>query len=330
MGRIRNRIVNTLGIAPRTAKTAWRTTIDTTKSALNLVLDPFIGLWKTWSDIKQAIHKSFTEWRWYQKLRKVPTSLALSPFMAVEWVAETLRWTWVNACSSVRDIIWNTLTNEWTAIKMMWKWEKFDFSTEKLEFKGISPRNRLAGLFKPKTDIDVERDVLKDKKKDLKEQEKKVKELREKENARIKSEEEKLKKEKENWQSDKQKEEEKLRKEKEIRLNSKKSEEDKYTQTLNQQKESFNKEKEELNKRIAILEQEKKELQSTLKNSENGEKKAETIKLNPKVEKKENINESKEPKVVKLDPKQNWKVEKKPDSKESWNNNETSEFKQAA
>ena len=71
MGRIRNRIVNTLGVAPRTAKTVWRTTIDTTKSALNLVLDPFIGLWKTWSDIKQAIHKSFTEWRWYQKIRNI-------------------------------------------------------------------------------------------------------------------------------------------------------------------------------------------------------------------------------------------------------------------
>lgn len=320
MGRIRNRIVNTLGIAPRTVKTAWRTTIDTTKSALNLALDPFIGLWKTWSDIKQAIHRSFTEWRWYQKLRKVPASLALSPFMAAEWVAETLRWTWVNACSSVRDIIWNTLTNEWTAIKMMWKGEKFDFSTEKLEYKDVSPRNRLAGLFKPKTEIDIERDVLKDKKKDLKEQEKKVKELKEKESARIKSEEDKLKKEKESWLNDKKKEEEKLKKEKENRLNSKKSEEDKYAQTLNQQKESFNKEKEELNKKIAILEQEKKELQSTLKNAENSEKKTDTTK--PKV-KKEGNSENKETTTKKAD--------SKPEKKETWeNNNETVELKEAA
>jgi hypothetical protein len=46
-----------------------------------------------------------------------------------------------------------------------------------LEYKDVSPRNRLAGLFKSKTEIDIERDVLKNKKKDLKEQEKKVKEL---------------------------------------------------------------------------------------------------------------------------------------------------------
>ena len=44
MGRLRNKIANTLGIAPRTVKTAARTTIDTTKSALNVILDPFIGL----------------------------------------------------------------------------------------------------------------------------------------------------------------------------------------------------------------------------------------------------------------------------------------------
>ena len=98
-------------------------------------------------------------------------------------------------------------------IKMVWKGEKFDFTTDKLEYKEVSPRNRLAGLFKPKTEIDVERDVLKNKKKDLQEQEKKVKELKEKENARIKSEEEKLKKDKENWV-----------KEKENRLNERKKE----------------------------------------------------------------------------------------------------------
>jgi len=325
MGRIRNRIVNTLGIAPRTVKTAWRTTIDTTKSALNLVLDPFIGIWKTGADIKKAIHKSCTEWRWYQKLRKVPTSLALTPFMAVEWVAETLRWTGVNACSSVRDIIWNTLSNEGSAIKMMWKGEKFDFTTEKLEYKKVSPRNRLAGLFKPKTEIDVERDVLKNKKKDLQEQEKKVKELKEKESARIKSEEEKLKKDKENWVKEKENRLNERKKERESWQDSKKSEQEKYTQSMKQERESFNKEKEELNKRIAILEQEKKELQSTLKNSENSEKK-----VNPKAEKKENINENKESKTVKLDSKQDWKVEKKTDSKETWNNNEKTELKQAA
>jgi hypothetical protein len=44
MGKLWNRISNTIGIAPRTVKTAARTTMDTTKSALNLVLDPFIGL----------------------------------------------------------------------------------------------------------------------------------------------------------------------------------------------------------------------------------------------------------------------------------------------
>jgi len=317
MGKIRNRVVNTLWIAPRTVKTAWRTTIDATKSALNLVLDPFIGLWRTWSDIKQAIHKSFTEWPWYRKLRKAPTSLALTPFMAIEWVAETLRWTWVNACSSVRDLIWNTLTNEWTAIKMMWKGEKFNFSTEKLEYKKMSPRNRLAGLFKPKTEIDVERDALKDKKKHLEEQEKKVKELGEKENARIKSEKEKLKKEGENLRKQREDMQDERKKERESRQEEKKSEQEKHNQAIKQEREWFNKEKEELNKRIAILEQEKKELQATLKNSESWEdKKVSDIK--PKT-KKEGNNENNET-ITK-------KSESKPEVKETW---DSSENKKAA
>lgn len=47
MGKIRNRIANTLGIAPRTVGTASQAVVDTAKSALNLALDPVIGLGKT-------------------------------------------------------------------------------------------------------------------------------------------------------------------------------------------------------------------------------------------------------------------------------------------
>jgi len=153
MWKFWNRVRNTVGITTRTIWTAWRTTIDTTKAALNVVLDPVIGIGQTAKDIKQAIHSSFTEWPRYRKLRKVPASLISTPFMLAEWVAETLRWTWVNACSSVRDIIWNTLTNEWNAIKMIWKSDDPKlFSIEKTTYKPLSPKNWLANLFKPPKD----------------------------------------------------------------------------------------------------------------------------------------------------------------------------------
>lgn len=289
MGKIRNRIANTLWIAPRTVQTATRTTIDTTKSALNIVLDTFIGLWKTGSDIKKAIHESFTKWPWYHRLRKVPTSLALTPFMAIEWVAETLRWTWVNACSSARDIIWNTLRNEWTAIKMMWKSENFDFSTEKLEYKKVSPKNRLASLFKPKNADDVEKKILKDREKTLK--------------AR----------------------EDKFKKEQEERQTKKKEERESLIDSRKQERERYDKDIEELKKNYSKLEQENKEkdaLIATLKKSNtetnwDKEKKAEIVKLNPKTEKKENNSENKEAKIVKLEPKAEEKVEAKSEPKES-------------
>jgi len=314
MGRLRNRIANTLGIAPRTVKTAARTTMDTTKSALNLVLDPFIGLWKTWLSIKDAIHKSFTEGPRYHRLRKVPTSLALSPLMAIEWVVETLRWTWVNACSSARDIIWNTLTNEGKAIKMMWKSEKFQFSTEKLEYKNISPRNRLAGLFKPKTEVDIEREQFKSREKSIKYAEDK-----------LRKEKEDRKKEREKRRNDIKVEQEKSRKEREDRRNNKKAEQEKSRE-----------EKDELRKTIDILEKRNKELESALKNTkaetaENKWEKAEIIKLNPQTQKIENNSENKEVKVVKLEPKQDGKkeikLEWKPDSKET---SESPELKEAA
>lgn len=287
MGKLRNRIVNTLGIAPRTVKTAARTTIDTTKSALNVVLDPFIGLWKTSVRIKDAIHKSFTEWPWYRKLWKVPTSLALSPLMAVEWVVETLRWTWVNACSSARDIIWNTLTNEWNAIKMIWRWEKFKFTTDKLEYKRLSPRNRLASLFWTKTEAEAEREHIKSKEKELK------------------SQEEKFKKEREDWRNDRKAEQEKSRKEREDWRNSRKAEQEKYFETIKQERESLNKQKDEFNKRISLLEKEKKDLESALKDAkaEANEAKAKVVKFTPSVEKKEVNTEGKTAPIIKVEPK---------------------------
>lgn len=313
MGKLWNRISNTIGIAPRTVKTAARTTMDTTKSALNLVLDPFIGLGKTWLSIKDAIHKSFTEWPWYRKLRKVPTSLALSPLMAVEWVAETLRWTWVNACSSARDIIWNTLTNEWNAIKMMWKSEKYKFTTDKLEYKRLSPRNRLASLFWTKAEAEAEKEYLKKREKDIKDYEEK-----------IKKDKEDWKKERENRRNDRKAEQEKSKKEREDWRNKTKAEQEKAYQSIKQEREAFSKQKEEFNKRISLLEQEKKNLEEALKSakteaSENIDKKANTVKFTPKVEKKEVNDGGKPAEIIKINP--------KPDTK--WTTGEW-EIKQAA
>jgi len=316
MGKLWNRISNTIGIAPRTVKTAARTTMDTTKSALNLVLDPFIGLWKTWLSIKDAIHKSFTEGPRYRKLWKAPASLALSPFMAVEWVAETLRWTWVNACSSVRDIIWNTLTNEWTAIKMMWKWEKFKFTTDKLEYKRLSPRNRLASLFWTKAEEQAQIDYIKTREKTLKSQEDNLN--KERENRKI---------EKEKWLNNTKTEQDKLKAERENRRNERKAEQEKIFQSIKQERETFSKQKEEFNKRISLLEQEKKNLEEALKSakteaSENMDKKTNIVKFTPKVEKKETNDGSKPAEIIKMN--------SKTDTKWTTGANEKAELKQAA
>ena len=145
-----NRLGNTVGVAPRsTVGTGLYTVSDATKTALYWVLDPFEWIGKTASSIKEAVHKAFTEWKWYQKLWKAPASLLASPFMAVEWVAETLWGTWCNLFRNARDTIANPFLNIWQSVKWMWsaRWVG-DFKFERIDNKTeVNPKNRLASLF---------------------------------------------------------------------------------------------------------------------------------------------------------------------------------------
>lgn len=145
-----NRLWNTVCVAPRAVWTWLSTVSDATRTALYWVLDPFEWLGKTAWDIKDAIHKSFTEWKWYQKLWKAPASLVATPFMAVEWVAETLWHTWCNLFRNVRDTIAHPFINVGHSVKWMWSTQKiWDFKLEKIEERSkMSPKNRVASLFK--------------------------------------------------------------------------------------------------------------------------------------------------------------------------------------
>ena len=144
-----NRMWNLFWVVPRTAG-AWIHAIsDTTKTALYWVLDPFEWIWKTATSIKDAVHNAFTNWPWYHRLWKAPASVLASPFMAVEWVAETLRHTSCNLFRNVRDTIANPFINVWHWIKWMWSSQPvWSFSFEKINNKtDVSPKNRLAWLF---------------------------------------------------------------------------------------------------------------------------------------------------------------------------------------
>ena len=145
-----NRLWNTVWVAPRATVWTWLYTIsDATKTALYWVLDPFEWIGKTASSIKEAVHKAFTEWKWYQKLWKAPASLIASPFMAIEWVGETLRHTWCNLFRNARDTIANPFLNVGQSVKWMWsaRWVG-DFKFERIDNKTeVNPKNRLASLF---------------------------------------------------------------------------------------------------------------------------------------------------------------------------------------
>ena len=145
-----NRLWNTVWVAPRATVWTWLYTIsDATKTALYWVLDPFEWIGKTASSIKEAVHKAFTEWKWYQKLWKAPASLIASPLMAVEWVAETLWGTWCNLFRNARDTIANPFLNVGQSVKWMWsaRWVG-DFKFERIDNKTeVNPKNRLASLF---------------------------------------------------------------------------------------------------------------------------------------------------------------------------------------
>ena len=151
MWKVCNRIGNTVGVAPRsTIWTGLYTISDATKTAVYSVLDPIEWIGKTASSIKEAVHNAFTNWKRYHKLRKAPTSLLATPFMAVEWVAETLRHTWCNLFRNARDTIAHPFINVWHWIKRMWSAQSvWDFKFSKIENKpDVSPKNRLASLFK--------------------------------------------------------------------------------------------------------------------------------------------------------------------------------------
>lgn len=146
-----NRLWNTVGVAPRsTVGTGLYTVSDAMKTALYWVLDPVEWIGKTASSIKEAVHKAFTQWKWYQKLWKAPVSLAATPFMAVEWVSETLRHTWCNLFRNVRDTIANPFLNVGKSVKWMWsaRWVG-DFKFERIDNKTkVNPKMWLANLFK--------------------------------------------------------------------------------------------------------------------------------------------------------------------------------------
>ena len=145
MWKFFNRVRNTIGIVPRTVWTWIRWVVDGVKAALNSVLDFWKWLWKTCSDIKQAVHDSFNNWKRYKRLRKIPVSLALFLPMLWEWTVETLRWTWANAVVNTVETVWNTLINEWNAINLIWSAEDpKTYVLKKTDFRDINPRNIIA------------------------------------------------------------------------------------------------------------------------------------------------------------------------------------------
>lgn len=149
MSRFRNRVWNTFWIVPRTIRTGLNTVWDVTKTALYGVLDPIDWIGQTAWRIKDAVHKSFTEWSFWKKLWKAPASLIVSPFMAIEWVGETLWHTGWNICKHTRDTIANPFINFWNSIKWLGSSQPvwaFSFANIN-ERSTVSPRNRLAAQF---------------------------------------------------------------------------------------------------------------------------------------------------------------------------------------
>ena len=141
-----NRLWNTVWVAPRAAWAWIHTVLDATKTALYWALDPIEWIWKTAWNIKDAIHNAFTTWKRYHKLWKVPASLVATPFMLVEWAAETLRHTWCNLFKNARDTVANPFINVWHWIKRMWSAQDiWSFSFAKIDNRPeVNPKNRLA------------------------------------------------------------------------------------------------------------------------------------------------------------------------------------------
>lgn len=148
-GNSRNRLWNTVWIVPRTAG-AWLHAIwDATKTALYWALDIVEWIGKTATDIKTAVSNACKNWPRYHKLWKAPASLIASPFMAIEWVAETLRHSWCNIFRNARNTVAHPFINFGHWVKRLWSKEDIrNFKFEKTDEKWVSPKNRLASLFK--------------------------------------------------------------------------------------------------------------------------------------------------------------------------------------
>ena len=146
-----NRLSNT-ALAPIrwTLWTWWHTFTDTVQTALYWAfVNPIEWLWKTASSIWDAVHSACTQWKRYKKLWKVPATLATVPFMAIEWVGETLFHTWWNLLRNTRDTIANPFINIWRSIKSLGSSQPvWAFSFASINNRSsVTPRNRLAAQF---------------------------------------------------------------------------------------------------------------------------------------------------------------------------------------
>ena len=143
-----NWTLNTVWIVPRTIGTWLHTVEDVTKTALFTALNVLEWVWKTAINIKDAVHNACTKWPRYHKIWKAPLSLIWTPFMAVEWVGETLRYSWFNLLRYSRDTIANPFINFWHWVKYMFSSkDPRQFKFEKVEKRDISPQNKLANRF---------------------------------------------------------------------------------------------------------------------------------------------------------------------------------------
>lgn len=144
-----NVIWNTVGIVPRTAGAWLHAVWDLTKTALYWALDVVEWIGKTWTDIKTAVSNACKNWKRRQKFLKAPAALVASPFMAVEWIIETLRYSGCNVFRNGRNTIAHPFINFGHWVKRIWSTHNVrDFKFEKTDERWVTPKNRLAGLFK--------------------------------------------------------------------------------------------------------------------------------------------------------------------------------------
>lgn len=147
LGRRGLNTVESLTIRP--AGIVLNTITDASKTALYTVLDSIDWFGQTAWKIKDAVHKSSTEWGFWKKLIKVPASLLASPLMAAEWAVETLLHTTRNLGKHTLQTIANPFINLWKDIKRIGsKQPVWDFNFTNIENRSnVTPKNRLASKF---------------------------------------------------------------------------------------------------------------------------------------------------------------------------------------